>query len=92
MQQPKIISELKETIQGRYGCPSLYVSTVKVDVPIAADPKWDGFVKVFELVGHRDAKRCYAWSHRDRDRVRNITVLEIGPVRSAELAVKVRES
>ncbi len=91
MQQPRIISELKETIQGRYGCPSLYVSTVKVDVPIAADPKWDGSVEIFELIGHSEAKRCYAWSHRDGNGIRKMTVLGIGPVSSAELAVKVRE-
>jgi hypothetical protein len=92
MQQPKIISELKETIQGRYGCPSLYVTSVQVDVPIATDPKWDGAVEIFELIGHREAKRCYAWTHRSGNVTRRITVLGIGPVSSPELAVKIREA
>ena len=89
--QPKMISELKETIQRRYGCPSLYVSAVQVNVPTEPDINWDGLVNVFELVGHAEAKRCYAWTHRDGDRLRKMTVLGIGPVTSAELAVKIRE-
>jgi hypothetical protein len=46
-------------------------------------------VEVFDLVGHRQAKRAYAWSYRDSDQNKTFAVLEIPPVDSPHSAVKV---
>lgn len=51
---------------------------------------WDGEVQVFELHGHPDAARAYAWSHAtesDDAKRRFVAVLEIAPVRDAVTAV-----
>ena len=52
---------------------------------------WRGEVEVFDLKGHPNAKRAYAWSHRegpDDQGERFVTVLEIPPVISPITAVR----
>lgn len=54
---------------------------------------WQGDVEVFNLHGHPKAKRCFAWSHLDGvsdDHTRFVAVLEIPPVDSAAIAVRVQ--
>jgi hypothetical protein len=89
MQQPRIITDLKDAIRQIHGCEALYVNTVHVDKKLKDDPNWDGFVKVFELVGHTKAKRCYAWTYREEKEERRVAMLEMGPITSAEVAVSV---
>jgi hypothetical protein len=50
---------------------------------------WEGTVEVFELVGHPQAKRAYAWTYRDGDQNKTIAVLGIPAVDSPQSAVKV---
>ncbi|HWF14088.1 MAG TPA: hypothetical protein VG272_10165 [Candidatus Acidoferrales bacterium] len=52
---------------------------------------WEGIVEVFELKGHPQTERVYAWSHDTDDPKkpkRHVTVLHIAPILSAEAAVK----
>ena len=58
---------------------------------------WEGNVEVFELQGHPEADKCYAWMHRESgatgnvlnsENVRLITVLGKRPVDSPEVAVR----
>jgi len=52
---------------------------------------WQGDVEVFDLDGHPEAERAYAWSHRegqDDKGERFVAVVEIPPVISAETAVR----
>lgn len=43
---------------------------------------WEGTVQVFELYGHPEARRCYAWPHAvdDSERRRFVAVLYKPPV------------
>jgi hypothetical protein len=50
---------------------------------------WEGTVEVFDLVGHLEAKRAYAWSYRDGDQMKSVAVLGVPPVDSPQSAVKV---
>jgi len=50
---------------------------------------WEGTVEVFDLIGHPQATRAYAWSYRDGDQIKSVTILEIPPVDSPQSAVKV---
>jgi len=50
---------------------------------------WQGMVEVFDLIGHPQAKRAYAWTYRDGDQNKTITVLGVPPVDSPQGAVKV---
>jgi hypothetical protein len=50
---------------------------------------WRGEVAVFEVYGHPQAKRAYAWSDTVGDKdTRYIVVLEISPIRCPETAVQ----
>jgi len=87
--QPKIITDLKDAIRQTHGCEALYINTVHVREKLKNAADWDGLVKVFELIGHPKAKRCYAWSYRDGKEKTATTILELAPVTSAETAVSI---
>jgi hypothetical protein len=50
---------------------------------------WEGIVHAFALAGHSKVVRCYAWRYEDGGEWRYVTVLEIPPVDSPEMAVRV---
>ena len=86
---PKEITELKDAIRATHGCESLHVESVPVKEVFEGQTAWEGAVEVFDLVGHPQAKRAYAWSYRDGDKIKSVAVLEIPPVDSPQSAVKV---
>ncbi len=86
---PKEITELKDAIRATHGCESLHVESVPVKEVIGGDTAWEGTVEVFDLVGHPKANRAYAWSYRDGDETKSITVLHLAPVDSPQAAVRV---
>jgi uncharacterized protein (UPF0179 family) len=86
---PKEITELKDTIRAMHGCESLHVESVPVKEILDSKTAWEGIVEVFELVGHPEAQRCYAWSYKDGDQSKIATVLGTSPVNSPLSAVKV---
>ena len=86
---PKEITELKDAIRAMHGCESLHVESVPVKEVFEGQTPWEGTVEVFDLVGHPQAKRAYAWRHRDGDENKTVVVLQIPPVDSPQSAVKV---
>jgi hypothetical protein len=86
---PKEITKLKNAIRATHGCDSLHVESVPVVEQFENEAAWKGTVEVFELVGHPQAKRAYAWSQRDGDELKPTTVLHLGPVDSPESAVRI---
>ena len=89
MQDPKEITKLKDAIRATHGCESLHVESVAVKEVFGGQSASETKVEVFDVVGHRQAKRAYAWSDRDGDQNKTFVVLEIPPVDSPESAVKV---
>jgi hypothetical protein len=52
---------------------------------------WEGVVEVFELEGHPNAPKAYAWVHNTDDPTnpgRHVTVLHQPPIASPEMAVR----
>jgi hypothetical protein len=88
VQDPKEITKLKGAIRAMHGCESLHVESVAVKEVFEGQTALETKVEVFDLVGHRQAKRAYAWSHRDGDQNKTFAVLEIPPVDSSESALK----
>jgi hypothetical protein len=85
----KEITELKDAIRETHGCESLHVESVPVKEVFEGETAWEGTVEVFDLVGHPKTNRAYAWSYRDGDKTKSITVLQLAPVDSPQAAVKV---
>jgi hypothetical protein len=58
VQDPKEITKLKDAIRAMHGCESLHVESVAVKGVFEDQTAWEGKVEVFDLVGHRQAKRA----------------------------------
>jgi hypothetical protein len=87
------IKELQEAIQETHGCESQYIESVLVNEVFNHQNVWVGEVAVFDLIGHRTAKRAYAWNYHERKEGKMLSeatvVLELPPVNSAQTAVKI---
>lgn len=85
------IEGLRIAIKNLHGCDSRYVESVPVTETFQGKTIWNGFVQVFELIGHPKAKRCFAWTHPEGERnekERFIAVLCLPPVDSPKKAVQ----
>ena len=72
-------------------CGAVWRETMPVHEVFRGQTVWRGWDEVFDLHGHPEAKRYYAWSHLDGpkdERTRYVTILEIPPVESAKTAVQ----
>ena len=85
---PREITELKDAIRATHGCESLHVESVPVKEVFEDQTTWEGTVEVFDLIGHLQAKRAYAWSYQDGNQSNTMAVLEIPPVNSPGSAVQ----
>jgi len=77
------IEELQKAILTMHGCASTHLETVSVGIALHDETVWEGDVEIFEVRGHPEAKRCYAW----RVAAGYVAVLELPPVTSPETAV-----
>ena len=57
------IEELQEVIRRLHGSESTHVETVPVKETFKGQTVWEGEVEVFDLHGHPDTHRVYAWTH-----------------------------
>jgi hypothetical protein len=82
------IQELKDVIRKLHGVESKHVQSVPVIEQHQGQTVWDGVVEVFDLIGHPETHRVYAWAHDDSGNTRHVTVLHVPPVISPETAVR----
>jgi hypothetical protein len=85
------LDELRDVIRRLHGIESRHVESVPVKETFQGKTVWEGVVEVFELTGHPEANRLYAWSHDTDDPKiprRHVTVHHIAPVTSPEAAVR----
>ena len=61
------IEELRDVIRKLHGVESRYVESVQVKEMFQGRTVWEGVVEVFDLIGHPNATRLYAWSHQTDD-------------------------
>jgi hypothetical protein len=80
-------SKLQIAVQRIFNCAAAFRETVAIREEVDGKVLWEGEVKVFDLVGHPKAKRCYAWTHPN-NKNRTVALLEIPPVTTALAAVK----
>ena len=88
---------LQTAIEQRHECAAAHRESVHVHETLEGQTIWEGDVEVFDLTGHAEAERCYAWSHHEKgingsvlnsDHLRLITVLGKRPVDSPQMAVR----
>ena len=85
------IKELQNVIRKLHGVESKHVESVPVKETFQGKTVWDGTVEVFELQGHPQASKLYAWTHQTdnpKKPKRHVTVLHVHPITSPVLAVR----
>ena len=95
--KPDYLTLLQQAIEERHQCRAVYRESIHVHETMDDQTIWAGEVEVFELAGHAEAARCYAWSHREKgtngsvlnsETMHLITVLGKRPVDSPQMAVR----
>jgi hypothetical protein len=79
---------LREAIESTHGCKAVHAMSVSVTEMSKGKVVWEGVVELFDLFGHAQAARCYAWPVESEGETRCTTVLELPPVTSARTAVQ----
>ena len=81
--------QLKRAVESQHGGTATLVQAVPVREEFEGKTVWDGVVHVFDLAGHPNAKRAYAWSYERPDGKRRFfAVLHIPPIDSPVNAVR----
>ena len=80
---------LRDAIRRLHGCEPTWVESAPVRETFEGDVVWEGLVDVFDLEGHPETTRCYAWSHvTNEGKTRYVAVLHVPPVDSPQAAVR----
>ena len=85
------IQELGDVIHRLHGAKAKHMESVPIKEMFRGQTVWDGIVEVFQLTGHPETDRAYAWMHDTEDPThpkRHVTVLHIPPVISPRSAVQ----
>jgi hypothetical protein len=85
------IERLTRAIERAYNCRAKWVATGPIQEVMEGEIVWEGDVETFALIGHPKAKRAFGWSQPagpQNKEERFVSVLEIPPVNSAQMAVK----
>ena len=81
---------LQEAVERTHGGKATFAQTVPIRETFQGQPVWEGVVHVFDLDGHPQATRAYAWSSavEGSDRRRFYAVLQLGAIRTPLDAVR----
>ena len=82
------IERVKLALENLHNCRAIHFATVPVHEVFRGQTVWQGDVETFDLTGHSNAKRAYAWSEKPPNGERFFAVLEIPPIKSALDAVR----
>jgi hypothetical protein len=90
MNPTNYIDELRDVIKRLHGVESTHVGSVPIKETFQGKTVWEGIVEVFDLHDHPKAPRIYAWAYETDNpkKPKHVTVLHMGPVTSALLAVR----
>ena len=84
------LNELKRAVERLHNCKASHIEDVVVIEKFGEKSVWSGVVSVFEINGHPQANKCYAWSSplEGSAKRRYFAVLHVPPIDSPEKAVR----
>ncbi len=83
------VDQLKQAVESQHGGKATFVQAVPVHETHNGETVWDGVVHVFDLTGHPQANRAYAWSYERPDGKRRFfAVIHVPPIISPKDAVR----
>jgi hypothetical protein len=82
--------QLKNAVESQHGGRASLAQSVPVKETFGGKTVWEGVVHVFDLTGHPQAKRAYAWSSpiEGSNKRRFFAVLHLPPITSPLDAVR----
>jgi hypothetical protein len=84
------LNALEAAIYIKHNCRPVHKSTAFVRAQTRDQQTlWEGYVEIFELMGHPDATTCYAWQYVDSNgRAKVLALLGNNIITSAQKAVQ----
>lgn len=84
------IDQLKHAVESQHGGTATFAQSVPISEIFEGKPVWEGIVHVFDLSGHPNATRAYAWSSpiEGSNKRRFFAVLHMGAIKSPQDAVR----
>jgi hypothetical protein len=80
---------LQAAIRQMHKCEAFHHKTVFLVERFQGNVIWQGDIEVFDLTGHPQATRCFAWLHQEEGGgERSVVLLDKWPVNSPQMAVK----
>ena len=55
------VEHLKAGVEAQHECDAKWINSMPVAAKASGKLVWDGTVHIFELAGHPQYERCYAW-------------------------------
>ncbi len=55
------LEHLKAGVEAEHDCSAKWINSMPVAAKASGKLVWDGTVHIFELAGHPQCERCYAW-------------------------------
>lgn len=82
--------KVKTAVERMLDCSASFVEEVTVVEQLGDQTVWSGTVSVFEIEGHPEATKAYAWSStiEGSTKRRHYAVLHVPPVTSPQAAVR----
>jgi hypothetical protein len=82
------VAEVNMAARDALRCRVEHAGTIFVRAREQNGEAWDGAVEVLNLVGHREARRAFAWGYADSlGKIRYVTMLDVPPIDSPSAAV-----
>lgn len=82
-------TEPKRVVEAQHGGTAMLVQSVPIHEEFEGKTVWDGVMHVFDLAGHPEATRAYAWSYERPDsRRRFFAVVHAGLIDSPLAVVR----
>lgn len=83
------LEELQTAIRFKHLCKPTHKESVFVHEKTSkGETAWKGYVEVFDLTGHKDAKICYAWLNQEARGIKILTILRNQLIDSPQKAVQ----
>lgn len=86
---PDYLDSLKCAVEAMHACPCSHAGSSRVHETLEGKTVWQGEVETFDLVGHPQASKAYAWGYRDHSgEIVYLAVLNVPPINSPREAVQ----
>lgn len=83
------LANLSDAVTAMHGVSCTHSSTARVIETMDGKEVWNGDVEVFELSGHANATKAFAWGYKDEQcEIKYMAVLNVPPIDSPREAVQ----